>query len=67
MFSCAFVTLPYAVLSQVSYMIVSFLIFGIFLALSYEKIFERNSDLLRDGLMLVNRNLLTINGWKIKV
>ena len=37
MFSCVFVTFPYTVLSQVWYMIVSFLIFSFFLALSYEK------------------------------
>ena len=35
-----FVTLPYAVQSQVWYMIVSFLSFGFFLALYYEKLFE---------------------------
>ena len=47
MFSCVFATFPYAVLSQVWYMIVSFLIFGFFLALSFEKLFERKSDLVR--------------------
>ena len=40
MFSCVFVTFLRAVLSQVWYMIVSFLIIGFFLALSYEKLFE---------------------------
>ena len=65
-FSCVFVTFPYAVLSQVWYMIVSFLIYGFFLALSYEKLFERKSDLVRIGQMLVKGFLLTINGWKIK-
>ena len=48
MFSCVFVTF-----SQVWYMIVSFLIFGFFLALSYEKLFERKSDIVRNGLMLI--------------
>ena len=46
-------------------MIGSFLIFGFFLALSYEKLFERKSDLVRDELMLVKGYLLTVNGWKI--
>ena len=36
MFSCVFVTFPYAVLSKVWYMSVSFLIFGFLLALYYE-------------------------------
>ena len=66
MFSCVFVTFPYAVLSQVWYMIVTFLIFGFFLALSYEKLFDRKSDLVRDGLMLIMGHFLTTNGWKIK-
>ena len=47
-------------------MIVFFLIFGFFFALSYEKLFERNSDLVIDRLMLVKGYLLTTNGWKIK-
>ena len=61
MFSCVFVTF-----TQVWYMIVSFLIFGYFLALSYEKLFERMSDIVRDGLVLVKGYLLTNNGWEIK-
>ena len=65
-FSYVFVTFPYTALSQVWYMIVSFLIFGFFLALSYEKLFERKRNLVRDGLMLVKGHLLTINGWKRK-
>ena len=48
MFSYAFFTFPYAVLSKVWCMFVSFLTFGLFLALSYEKLFERKSDLVRD-------------------
>ena len=47
-------------------MIVMFLIFGFFLALSYEKIFERKSGLMRDRLMLVKGHFLTTNGRKIK-
>ena len=47
-------------------MIVSFLILGFFLALSYEKLFKRKSDTVRDGLMLLKGYLLTTNGWKIK-
>ena len=46
-------------------MIVSFLIFGFFLALSYEKLFEQKSDLVRDELMLVKDYLSTTNGWKV--
>ena len=46
--------------------IVSFPIVGFVLALSCEKLFERKSNLLRGGLMLVKDNLLTTNGWKIK-
>ena len=52
-FSCVFVTFPYVVLSQVWYTIVSFPIVGSFLALSYEKLFERKSDPVGDGLMFV--------------
>ena len=52
MFSCVFVTFPKGVLSQVWYMTVWFLIFGFFFALSYEKLFERKSDFVRDELML---------------
>ena len=47
-------------------MIVSFVIFGFFFVLSYEKLFEQKSDLVRDELMLTNGHLLTTNGWKIK-
>ena len=65
-FSCVLVTFPYRVLSQVWYLIVSFLIFGFFLYLSYEKLFERNSNLVRDGMMFVKGHLLMTNGWKIK-
>ena len=61
-----FVTFPYAVLNQVWYMIVSFLIFGFFFALSYEKLFDRKSYLVRNELMLVKGYLLTTNGRKIK-
>ena len=66
MIACAFVTVPYSGLSQVWYLIVPFLIFGFFLALSYENLFERKIDLVRDGLMLVKIHSLTNNGWKIK-
>ena len=65
MFLC-FCHFPYSGLSQVWYMIVPFLIFVFFLALSYENIFEGKSYLVRDGLMLENGHLLTTNGWKIK-
>ena len=37
-----------------------------FLALSYEKLFERKSNLVRDGLILVKGNLLTSDKCKIK-
>ena len=66
MFSCVLSLFHYAALSQVWYMIVSFLIFDFFLALSYDKLFERKSNLVRDGLMLVKGHLLMTNGWKIK-
>ena len=54
--SCVFVTFPYAVLSQVWCMI------GFYLSLSYEKLFERKSKLVRDGLMFVKGHLLTTEG-----
>ena len=66
MFSCVFVTFPYAVLSQVWCVIVLFLIFGFFLALSYKKLFERKSKLVRGEQILVKGHLLTTNGLKIK-
>ena len=34
--------------------------------LSYGKLFEPKSDLVRNELMLVKGHLLTTNGWKVK-